>query len=225
MAKIIIVDDEKSIRTLIRLYLEDEGFTVIEKNSSKEALDYMMATPVDCIVTDIMMPGMDGYALAEEIRSFSTIPMLMITAKSEQQDIIQGFQTGTDDYLTKPFDPVEMVFRVKALMRRANIEMQQKIQLGTFSLDRKTYTLSDGHQSEILPLKEFELLFLFLTNQDHVFTRDHLLEKIWGIDYEGTERTVDVHIRKLRERLERLQLPFEIQTLRNIGYRFGERHE
>lgn len=225
MAKIIVVDDEQSIRTLIRLYLEDEGFTIIEKNTAQQALDYMMKNPVDCIITDIMMPGMDGYTLAQEIRSFSTIPMLMITAKSEQQDIIQGFQTGTDDYLTKPFDPVEMVFRIKSLMRRANIELHQKIQLGPFILDRKNYTLSSNAHQEILPLKEFELLFLLTTNRDQVFTRDHLLEKIWGIDYDGTERTVDVHIRKLRERFERLALPFEIQTLRNIGYRFGERHE
>lgn len=225
MVKIVVIDDEQSIRTLISLYLEDEGFTVIEQSNAQDALQFILANPVDCIITDIMMPGMDGYALAQEIRTFSAVPLLMITAKSEQQDIIQGFRTGTDDYLTKPFDPVEMVFRIKAMLRRANVETQQQIQLGTFTLDRKNFTLSDGLQSEILPLKEFELLFLLATNRDHVFTRYHLLEKIWGLDYEGTERTVDVHIRKLRERLERLKIPVEIHTLRNIGYRFGERHE
>lgn len=225
MVKIVVIDDEQSIRALISLYLEDEGFSVIEKDNAQDALAFIMANPIDCIITDIMMPGMDGYALAQEIRTFSTVPLLMITAKSEQQDIIQGFRTGTDDYLTKPFDPVEMVFRVKAMLRRANVDMHQQIQLGEFTLNRKNFTLSDGYQSEVLPLKEFELLFLLATNRDQVFTRYHLLEKVWGLDYEGTERTVDVHIRKLRERLERLQLPVEIHTLRNIGYRFGERHE
>lgn len=225
MVKIVVVDDEQSIRALISLYLEDEGFTVIEKESAQEALDFMFGNPVDCVITDIMMPGMDGYKLSKEIRGYSNLPMLMITAKSEQQDLVQGFHAGTDDYLTKPFDPVEMVVRVKALLRRANVEMHQQVHLGDFTLNRKNYTLSDGLQSEVLPLKEFELLFLFATNREQVFTRDHLLEKIWGLDYEGTERTVDVHIRKIRERLERLDIPLEIQTLRNIGYRLGERHE
>jgi len=225
MVKIVVVDDEQSIRALISLYLEDEGFTVIEKESAQEALEFMLGNPVDCVITDIMMPGMDGYSLSKEIRAFSNVPMLMITAKSEQQDLVRGFHAGTDDYLTKPFDPVEMVVRVKALLRRANVEMHQQIRLGDFTLNRKNYTLSDGLQSEVLPLKEFELLFLFATNCEQVFTRDHLLEKIWGLDYEGTERTVDVHIRKIRKRLESLAIPLEIQTLRNIGYRLGERHE
>lgn len=221
MPKILIVDDEQSIRSLITLYLEDEGFTTIEFEAANEALQYMIANPVDCLITDIMMPNMDGLRLSEEVRKFSQIPMLMITAKSEQQDIIQGFHAGTDDYLTKPFDPIEMILRVKSLLRRANINLEQQVSLADYVLDRTTFTLSNGENNEVLALKEFELLFLFATNISKVFTRDHLLEKIWGFNYEGTDRTVDVRISHIRELLERLQIPFEIQTLRNIGYRLG----
>ncbi|MEE3809530.1 response regulator transcription factor [Lysinibacillus fusiformis] len=225
MIKIVVVEDEQSIRALINLYLTDEGYKVIEMDNAKSALDYIVSTPVDLVITDIMMPGMDGYLLCKEIRHFSNIPMLMITAKSEQDDLVQGFKSGTDDYLTKPFDPVEMVLRVKSLLRRANVKISQRIQLGKFELNRQTYTLSNSNYSEVLPLKEFELLFLFATNINQVFTRNHLLEKIWGYGYEGTDRTIDVHIRKLRERLEKLNIPMEIITLRGIGYRLGERHE
>lgn len=225
MAKIIVVDDEQHIRSLISLYLKDEGFTIIEKNSALDALVYLNKHSVDCIITDIMMPGMDGYAFIQEVRNFSMVPMLMISAKSEQFDIIQGFQAGTDDYLTKPFDPVEMVFRVKSLLRRSNVALNQQAKLADFIIDRTTYTLSNATHSEVLPPKEFELLFLFATNISKVFTRDHLIEKIWGYEYEGTDRTVDVRIRNIRERLQRLHIPYEIQTMRNIGYRLGAIHE
>lgn len=221
MTKIMVVDDEQSIRSLITLYLEDEGFTIIEQDSAIHALDYLSNHTVDCLITDIMMPGMDGYAFSDEVRKFSDMPILMITAKSQQDDIRQGFHSGTDDYLTKPFDPIEMVLRVKSLLRRANPLQNQQVKLADYVLDRETFTLSNGQHSEVLPYKEFELLFLFATNLSKVFTRDHLIERIWGFDYEGTDRTVDVRIRSLRERLERLNIPFEIQTLRNIGYKFG----
>lgn len=225
MPKIIVVDDEQHIRSLISLYLEDEGFTVIEKTSAIDAMSYLKTNSVDCIITDIMMPGMDGYQFIEEVRKFSLVPMLMISAKSEQLDIIQGFQAGTDDYLTKPFDAVEMVFRVKSLLRRSNVALNQQAKLADFIIDRNTYTLSTSSHSEVLPPKEFELLFLFATNISKVFTRDYLIEKIWGHDYEGTDRTVDVRIRNIRERLQRLNIPYEIQTMRNIGYRLGAIHE
>lgn len=225
MTKIMVVDDEQSIRSLITLYLEDEGFTVIEQESANAALEYIVTNPIDCLITDIMMPEMDGYELSDAVRKFSNLPILMITAKSQQGDIRQGFHAGTDDYLTKPFDPIEMVLRVKSLLRRANIGYKQQVKLADFVLDRDTFTLSNELHSEVLAYKEFELLFLFATNLSKVFTRNHLIEKIWGFDYEGTDRTVDVRIRNIREKLERLKIPYEIQTLRNIGYKLGAINE
>lgn len=220
LVKILIVDDDMHIRELMKLYLEDEQFEVIEKSNGQLAYEYLENHSADLIILDIMMPKMDGITFCQEIRKLHDIPILMITAKDQVQDRIRGFRVGTDDYLAKPFDPVEMVLRVKALLKRASIHTDQALTIGKISLDRTTYEITyPTGEKEILPLKEFEILFLLGSHPGQVFTREVLLEKIWGMDFMGIDRTIDVHIRKLRQRLEPYDTVMQIVTLRGIGYR------
>jgi len=224
--KILVVDDEAPIRELVRLYLADEGYDVIEKTNGEEALEYAENHPVDLVILDIMMPKMDGWALCQNLREFGEMPILMITAKGEAHDRIKGFKLGTDDYLVKPFDPVELVLRVKALLKRYRINADSEIKLGGITLDRKSYQviLADG-ETLTLPMKEFELLYKLGSHAGQLFTRDHLIEQIWGIDYEGDERTVDVHIKRLRERFAAHIDHFQIVTIRGLGYRLEVGHD
>lgn len=220
MAKVLVVDDDAHIRELVRLYLEDEGFEIIEKSNGEDALQYAENHIVDLVILDIMMPKMDGWALCENLREFGEMPILMITAKGEATDRIKGFKLGTDDYLVKPFDPVELVLRVKALLKRYRISTASEIQLGTITLDRKRYhVIYSNGQTITLPMKEFEVLYKLGSNPGQLFTRDNLIEHIWGIDYEGDDRTVDVHIKRLRERFTDFESDFRIVTIRGLGYR------
>jgi two-component system OmpR family response regulator len=174
---------------------------------------------MDLAVIDVMMPRMDGGELCQEIRREWDIPVLMVTAKGESSDKIKGFTLGTDDYLVKPFDPLELVMRVKALFKRYQIASSQTIALGNLRLDaRKMEALINGEHIS-LPRKEFELLFKLASYPGQIFTRSQLIEQIWGIDYEGYDRTVDVHIKRLRERLSPYDLSFRIDTVRGLGYR------
>lgn len=220
MAKVLVVDDEAHIRELVRLYLEDEGFEVIQRANGEEALEYVENHHVELVIMDIMMPRLDGWALSREIRELGDIPILMLTAKGEPADRIKGFKLGTDDYLVKPFDPVELVLRVKALLKRYKISTSNLIKLGRITLDRKSYhaIFEDGKRLN-LPNKEFELLYKLGSYAGQVFTRENLIEQIWGLDYEGDERTVDVHIKRLRERFEQYESDFRIVTIRGLGYR------
>jgi len=192
----MIVDDEAHIRELVRLYLDDEGFEIIEKSNGADALEYAENYKLDLVILDIMMPKLDGWELCKKLRELGDIPILMITSKGEAQDKIKGFKLGTDDYLVKPFDPVELVLRVRALLKRYRIAASNVIKLGEIELDRKTYQViyKDGRRVTI-PMKEFELQYKFGSYTGQLFTRDNLIEQIWGIDYEGDERTVDVHIK------------------------------
>jgi two-component system OmpR family response regulator len=221
MAMIMVVDDEAHIRELIRLYLLDEGFEVVEKANGEEAYDYVVSHPVDLVILDIMMPRMDGWELCQNIREIGNIPILIITALREPSQKIKGFQLGTDDYLTKPFDPVEMVMRVKALLKRYRVSISQIVQIGDIKLDRTSYQVIFTHHNEAitLPRKEFELLYKLASYPGQLFTRDNLIQQIWGYDYEGDERTIDVHIKRLRERFEAHAPLFKIVTLRGLGYR------
>jgi two-component system OmpR family response regulator len=220
MPKIMVVDDDVHIRELIRLYMEDEGFEIVEKANGDEALEYAENYTVDLFILDIMMPRLDGWTLCLKLRELGNAPILMITAKGEAADRIKGFQLGTDDYLVKPFDPLELVLRVKALLKRSGISISQTVKLGEIFLDRKSYQviLKDG-QTITLPMKEFELLYKLGSYPGILFTRVSLIEDIWGIDYEGDERTVDVHIKRLRERFEVFESEFKIVTIRGLGYR------
>jgi two-component system OmpR family response regulator len=218
--KVLVVDDEAHIRELVRLYLEDEGFDIVEKSNGADALEYAENHKVDLVILDIMMPKMDGWALCANLREFGDMPILMITSKGEAGDRIKGFKLGTDDYLVKPFDPVELVLRVKALLKRYRIATSNEIKLGGITLDRKSYhVIYQNGKSITIPMKEFELLYKLGSNPGQLFTRDNLIEHIWGIDYEGDERTVDVHIKRLRERFAEFESDFRIVTIRGLGYR------
>ncbi|MFD0671121.1 response regulator transcription factor [Cohnella sp. GCM10027633] len=222
MTTIMVVDDEKHIRELIRLYLEDEGMDVVEKANGEEAWNYYNSQhPVDLIVLDVMMPKMDGWELCRRLREAGDKPVLMITAKGEPLDRIKGFELGTDDYLVKPFEPMELVMRVKALLKRYRISISQTVKLGGVTLDKTGYAVRHRGSclQESIPPKEFELLYMLGSHPGKLYTRDMLIEQIWGYEYEGDERTVDTHIKRLRERFQAYEQDFRIVTLRGLGYR------
>ncbi|MEI2341808.1 response regulator transcription factor [Priestia megaterium] len=220
MIKILVADDDQHIRELISLYLENQGFKIIKAADGEEAWTKMEEFRIDLAVVDIMMPFKDGWELTKEIKEYFDIPVLMVTARGESHDKLKGFDIGTDDYVVKPFDPQEMVARVKALLRRYRVEANNVIYMGNIKLDRTKLEMSAGETSEQLPLKEFELLFTLVSSPGKIFTRDQLIQLIWGYDYEGDERTVDVHIKRLRERLNHMKnVGMEIKTIRGLGYR------
>jgi len=219
MAKILIVDDDAHIRELVRLLLDHEGFQIYEATDGVEALTLLESVQVDMVILDIMMPNMDGWELCQELREFYDFPLLMLTAKRETSQKLKGFEMGTDDYLVKPFEPLELVARVKALLKRYQISISQNIQIGELQLNRKTYEVFYQGKQFVLPLKEFDLLFLLSSYPGKTFTREQLIEQIWGYDYEGDERTVDVHIKRLRGRFPDEQDDFQIKTVRGLGYR------
>lgn len=222
MNTILVVDDDPHIRKLIKLYLENSLFSVVEVKDGQEALDYVTHSKVDLMIVDVMMPHIDGIELTEGIRRYLDIPILMVTAKGESNDKVKGFQAGTDDYLVKPFDPVELVLRVKSLLKRYNVSFTKVIQLGDVLIDLATLTVSSNQDTVELKKKECELLFMLASLPGRIFTRTQLIESLWGINYEGDERTVDVHIKRLRERIE----PFPslaITTVRGLGYRLEDK--
>ncbi|AIQ33847.1 heme transporter CcmC [Paenibacillus sp. FSL R5-0345] len=220
MATILIADDDDNIRKLMSLFLRKEGFELKEARDGTKALSIIENSRVDLVILDIMMPGLDGWDLCREIRrSDANIPLLMVTAKAESAHKVKGFQLGTDDYLTKPFDPLELVMRVKALLKRSLVVSSQSVQLGNVLLNRRTFQVTRGEEPVMIPLKEFELLFLLASHPGQIFTREQLILQIWGLNYEGDGRTVDVHISRLREKFSGNDEQFQIETARGLGYR------
>lgn len=218
MNTILVVDDDSHIRKLIRLYLEKNQFSVLEAPDGQEALDILSHTKIDLAIVDVMMPRIDGIELTEDIRSYMDIPILMVTAKGESKDKVKGFNAGSDDYLVKPFDPVELILRVNSLLKRYKKSSSNMIQISGVTIDLgNLMVVADGRSIE-LKKKECELLFSLASSPGKIFTRTQLIEDIWGIDYEGDERTVDVHIKRLRERLEPVP-ELVISTVRGLGYR------
>ncbi|WP_078428038.1 response regulator transcription factor [Alkalihalobacterium alkalinitrilicum] len=222
MNTILVVDDDAHIRKLIRLYLENSQYTVIEAVDGREALDILSETQIDLAIVDVMMPHVDGIELTEDIRSFLNIPILMVTAKGESQDKVRGFNAGTDDYLVKPFDPVELILRVNALLKRYNVVSENVIKVGFTSIDIERFVVQSADHAITLKRKECELLFELARSPGKIFTRAQLIEKIWGYDYDGDERTVDVHIKRLREQLGAFP-DLMITTVRGLGYRLEEK--
>ncbi|MFT8321363.1 MAG: response regulator transcription factor [Bacillus sp. (in: firmicutes)] len=221
MAKVLIVDDDPYIRELINMLLSKEGLSIVEASDGLSALEFLKREKVDLIVMDIMMPNMNGWELCREVRTYYSpaLPILMLTAKGETAQKVKGFQLGSDDYLVKPFEPAELIARVKALLKRYQILVSNKVKMKNLVLDRSTFQIFDGKKEITLPLKLFELLFKFIAHPGKTFTREQLIEDIWGYDYEGDERTVDVHIKRLRERFPEDEYPFKITTIRGLGYR------
>ncbi|WP_110928184.1 response regulator transcription factor [Bacillus massiliglaciei] len=219
MTNILMADDDTHIRELVLLFLKKEGFTLYEAADGLQAIEIMDKVKIDLAIIDVMMPHMDGWQLCEEIRSFSSIPILMLTAKGETSQKVKGFSLGADDYLVKPFEPIELVMRVKALLKRYHITVSQTVQIGELHMDRNTLSVSFKDKKIIPPLKEFELLFKLGSYPNKTFSREQLIEDIWGYDYEGDDRTVDVHIKRIRERFPEADFQFRIKTVWGLGYR------
>lgn len=219
MFHILIVEDDKNLRRFMEVVLKQNGYQVSCASDGQEALDLLESIYVDLIISDIMMPNLDGYALARELRDANySIPILMVTAKETFEDKRKGFIAGADDYMVKPINIDEMVLRVGAILRRSGISSDQKITIGTAELDYQSLTISRGNTSLSLPKKEFLLLFKLLSYPKQIFTRQQLMEEIWGPEAESDERTIDVHIKRIREKLRDFT-EFEIVTIRGIGYR------
>lgn len=216
--KILVVDDEIDIRELIKFYLNKEGYDVIEAGNGNDALDIVESQYIDMGIIDVMMPEMDGFELVENIKEFRDIPCIMLTAKGESKDKVRGFNVGVDDYVVKPFDATELMARVKAILRRYNINSSNVIKIHDVEFDGEKYEIR--YQDEIihLPLKQFELLFELVKHPDQIFSREQLIEKIWGMDYDGFDRTVDVHVKRIRENIGHLP-GFKVLTVRGLGYK------
>jgi len=222
MTKILVVDDDPHIRELVCTLLKNGGFEPHEAVDGRNALNIMFDLKPDLCVIDLMMPKMDGYELCRKLRQYyENIPVLMLTAKSELSAKAAGFDAGTDDYLTKPFEGDELLMRIRALLRRYKIEASQAVQVGNITIDKTSYTVSGaGNPSgKDIPMKEFELLFKLAGSPGRTFSRDSLIEDIWGYDFDGNERTLDVHIGRLRERFPVETSGFKITTVRGLGYR------
>ncbi|AOK92540.1 response regulator transcription factor [Paenibacillus polymyxa] len=219
MTRVLVVDDDPHIRELVGHFLRMEGLEVVEAVDGLDAMRIFDEIKVDLLVLDIMMPGMDGWELCRKLREQTDLPLLMLTAKGETSQIVKGFALGTDDYLVKPFDPMVLVARVKALLKRYRIMASKSVTVGDLVLRSDTFECRAGEKEITLPLKEFELLFKLASYPGKTFTRDQLIEQIWGYDYEGDERTVDVHIKRLRERFPEASHSFRISTIRGLGYR------
>lgn len=219
MFKILVVEDDKNLRKLITTYLKKNEYITYEATNGLEALDIMDTNYIDLIISDIMMKEMDGYELTKSLRDANyTIPILLVTAKSTIADKKEGFLLGADDYMVKPINMEELLLRVKVLLRRANAANEQKLIIGNLIIDYKQMSVLYKGKNYQLAQKEFQLLYKLLSTPDTIFTRQELIEEIWGLDSESDFRTVDVHIKRIREKLNNVK-EFEIVTIRGIGYK------
>ena len=219
MKQLLVTDDDANNRMLISHFLAREGFRSFEASNGLEAIDILKKQSIDLAILDVMMPEMDGLELCEYVRENYDIPIILLTARDQIGDKEQGYLRGTDDYLTKPFELPELLFRLKALFRRYSLASSDKIRLNELVIDRKNYEVVNGDDVFFPPLKEFELLAQLAEYPGRVFSRDELIRLIWGPDYDGDERTVDVHIKRLRKRFPEDKQGFAIQTIRGIGYK------
>lgn len=224
MITILLVEDDRHLRKLMAYHLEREGYTVLMASNGVEALEMIETTHVDLMISDVMMPEKDGFALTREIRGTSgEFPILMVTARERLDDKKQGFSAGADDYMVKPVEMEEMLLRVDALLRRSKIQTDRKIVVGSTVLDYDTLMVERPGESIELPKKEFYLLFKLLSYPKQIFTRQQLMDDVWGYDSLAEERTVDVHIKRLCEKFEKNQ-DFSIITIRGLGYK-AEKNE
>ena len=228
-AKILIADDDRNICELLKIYLEKEGCTVVLAGDGEEALSKFEAEEPDIILLDVMMPRLDGWQVCRELRKKSDCPIIMITAKGETFDKVLGLELGADDYVVKPFEPKEIVARVKAVLRRtgkANAENDKKeVSFDKLTVNMTKYELKVDGKVIDTPPKELELLFHLASNPNRVYTRDQLLDEVWGFEYYGDSRTVDVHVKRLREKLEGVSEKWSLKTVWGVGYKFETKDE
>ena len=222
--KVLVVDDDNNICELLRLYLEKEGFSVTIANDGMTAVKTFAQIQPDITLLDIMLPELDGWQVCREVRKYSNKPIIMLTAKGETFDKVLGLELGADDYVTKPFDTKEVVARIKAVLRRsvaaANDENVKIVKYDKLSINLTNYELIVDGKKVDAPPKEMELLYHRASNPDRVFTRDQLLDEVWGFDYYGDSRTVDVHIKRIREKLANVSDKWELATVWSVGYKF-----
>lgn len=218
MAKILIVEDEKNMQDIIATYMQKGGHTCFTADDGVDALMILKNNPMDLMILDIMMPHLDGFSVCKIAREISNMPIILLTAKSEEQDKLKGYEYGADDYTTKPFSPKVLLAKVNALLRRFSSEPANTFNIGKISIIPSSHKVFLDGQEITLTHKEYELLYFFMTNPEQVFTREQLLNRIWGYDFEGTTRTVDTHIKTLRQKLK--SEGKHIVTLIRSGYKF-----
>lgn len=218
MNKILVVDDDEKIVNLVSIHLSRANYRMIKANNGIDALEKIEQELPDLAIVDVMMPKMDGYELTKQLRTYD-IPVLLLTAKGELEDKEKGFLAGSDDYVVKPFEPKELLFRVQAILRRYDKSVDTLINIGPMSINQQNYDVTVGDKTLFLPLKEFELLSVLASRTDHVFEREFLIERVWGIDYEGDDQTLNVHIKRIREKLRPITDEIQIVTVRGVGYK------
>ena len=221
--KILVVDDDTNICELLRLYLEKDGYEVMIANNGGDAVKMFRDLSPDLMLLDIMLPVLDGWQVCREVRKFSDKPVIMLTAKGETFDKVLGFELGADDYVVKPFDAKEVMARVKAVLRRTGSGAQvdiKEVRYDKLSINLTNYELRVDNKKVDTPPKELELIYHLASNPNRVFTRDQLLDEVWGFDYYGDSRTVDVHVKRLREKLEGVSDKWELKTVWSVGYKF-----
>ncbi len=221
--KILIVDDDKNICDLLRMYLEKEGYAVVMEHNGIDAVNTFNTENPDLVLLDIMLPQLDGWQVCREIRKTSEKPIIMLTAKDETFDKVLGLELGADDYVTKPFDTKEIVARIKAVLRRTSATKGsdlKEVRYDKLVINLSNYDMKVDGVSVDTPPKELELIYHLASNPDRVFTRDQLLDDVWGFDYYGDSRTVDVHIKRLRDKLKGVSEEWELRTIWSVGYKF-----
>ena len=224
MAKtVLIVEDDRNIADLLRLYLEKEGYEVVIANDGLKGVELFKSSQPSLVLLDVMLPGMDGWGVCRAIRSESKTPIIMLTAKSETADKVSGLKQGADDYITKPFEMKEVLARIEAVLRRSGIEPEKASRRLVFDkliIDMDAFELTVDGKKVPTPPKEMELLYHLASTPNRVYTRNQLLDEVWGFDYFGDTRTVDVHIKRLREKLEGVSDQWELKTVWSVGYKF-----
>ncbi len=225
--KILVVDDDNNICELLRLYLEKEGYSVILAKTGMQAVRSFAEHQPDLMLLDIMLPELDGWQVCREVRKYSNKPIIMLTAKGETFDKVLGLELGADDYITKPFDAKEVLARIKAVLRRTGtssvaepVEEIKQVSYDNLVINLTNYELKVKGKRVEAPPKEMELLYHLASNPNRVFTRDQLLDEVWGFDYYGDSRTVDVHVKRIREKLEDVSDKWELKTVWSVGYKF-----
>lgn len=221
--KILVVDDDINICELLRLYLDKEGYCVVTCNDGVDAVSMVDSESPDMVLLDIMLPRLDGWQVCREIRKKSNVPIIMLTAKSETFDKILGLELGADDYISKPFDTKEVIARVKAVLRRTSNDDAsdiKEVKYENLTINLTNYELVVKGKTIDTPPKELELIYHLASNPNRVYTRDQLLDEVWGFDYYGDSRTVDVHVKRLREKLENVSEQWSLKTVWGVGYKF-----
>lgn len=221
-AHVLVVDDDINICEIIRMYLEKDNFQVSVCHDGKNAIEVFKEKAPDIVILDIMLPGMDGWQVCREIRKFSGIPIIMLSAKDETFNKVLGLELGADDYIVKPFEPKELIARIRAVLRRydRHEDTPEQLVFPGLVINKSDYTVKLNGKELELPPKELELLYFLASNPNKVFTREQLLENVWGFDFYGDTRTVDVHIKRLREKFEPGEYKWQIKTVWGVGYKF-----